>query len=108
MRLTGRFLLVTLCVFSVTACAHGARIAPSPTPPEEVSRVMPQSTSVKGVMIVEFVVLKDGKVGDVRVLRSLDPALDQSVITAIKQWRYKPGTKAGKPVDMKLTRTLNF
>ncbi len=63
---------------------------------------------IQGVVWVECVVMADGVVGDVRVIRSLDSALDQEAIKAAKQWRFKPGMKDGKPVPVLVTLELNF
>jgi TonB family protein len=41
---------------------------------------------VQGVVIVEAVVDRHGRVEDVRVLRSI-PLLDRAAITAVRQWR---------------------
>src|SRR5262245_55508602 len=59
---------------------------------------------IEGVVVLEVVVLADGKVGDVKVIKSLDPTygLDQQAIKAMKQWFFKPGTKDGKPVAVRV------
>jgi TonB family protein len=55
---------------------------------------------IHGVMLLEGVVRPDGTVGDVQVARSLDPlfGLDQEALRAVRQWRFTPGMKDGKPV----------
>ena len=56
------------------------------------------------------VVLPDGTVGKVEVVRSLDSAfgLDQEAIKAAKQWRFAPGTRFGEPVAVLVTIELTF
>ena len=39
-----------------------------------------------------------GRVRDVHVTRSLDKRLDQNAIDAVKQWKFKPAMRDGKPV----------
>jgi hypothetical protein len=48
--------------------------------------------------------------GDVRVTRSLDATngLDAAAVAAVKQWKFKPGTKDGKPVRVMVTGMLTF
>jgi TonB family protein len=52
----------------------------------------------------------DGTVGDVRVIRSLDSTfgLDQNAIKAVRQWRFEPGSQAGKPVPVIVSVELTF
>jgi len=76
----------------------------------------PQYTSdamrakVQGAVVVECVVLADGSVGDVRVVRSLDPTfgLDQQAVAAARKWRFTPGTRLGQPVAVLVTIELTF
>jgi len=65
---------------------------------------------IEGVVILEVVVQKDGTVGDVRVMRSLDAAtgLDNEAINAARQWRFKPSTLGGEPIDIYVTLELAF
>jgi protein TonB len=37
-----------------------------------------------------------------------DPRLAAAALDAVKQWRYEPILKDGKPVDFKATVTINF
>ena len=65
---------------------------------------------VQGVVLVEAVVLPDGSVGDVTVVRSLDRVfgLDEEAIKAARQWRFLPGTRFGEPVAVLVTIELSF
>src|SRR3954462_15562541 len=50
---------------------------------------------IEGTVGLETVVLSDGTVGDVKVLKSLDSiyGLDANAVKAMKQWAFKPGMK---------------
>ena len=65
---------------------------------------------VQGVVLVEAVVLPDGTVGDVTVIRSLDKVfgLDEEAIKAARQMRFLPGTRFGAPVAVLVTIELSF
>lgn len=65
---------------------------------------------VQGVVLVEAVVLPDGSVGDVTVVRSLDRVfgLDEEAMRAARQWRFLPGTRFGEPVAVLVTIELSF
>ena len=54
--------------------------------------------------VLEAVVLSDGTVGTVTVVRSVDSyfGLDEQAFKAVKQWLFKPGLKDGKPVPVRV------
>ena len=62
---------------------------------------------VQGVVILETVIDSQGRVEDVRVLRSI-PLLDKAAITAVQQWRYSPLLLNGVPARFVLTVTVSF
>jgi TonB family protein len=65
---------------------------------------------IEGVVGLKCIVERDGSVGPVRVVRSLDAAsgLDDAALAAVKQWRFAPGTKNGAPVRVEITVELSF
>ena len=84
--------------------------------PIPIKEIKPQYTAdamrakVQGTVLLECVVLADGSVGRVDVVRSLDPTfgLDQEAVKAAKQWRFQPGTRFGEPVAVLVTIELTF
>ena len=86
------------------------------TIPQLVREVKPSYTAdamrakVQGTVWLECVVMPDGSVGRVQVVRSLDSTfgLDQEAIKAAKQWRFRPGTRFGEPVPVLITIELAF
>jgi TonB family protein len=84
--------------------------------PRILREVKPQYTAdamrakVQGTVLLECVVLPDGTVGRVDVVKSLDPTfgLDQEAVKAAKQWRFQPGTRLGEPVAVLVTIELTF
>jgi TonB family protein len=89
------------------------RVGGAVTPPAQTKRVNPpyppeaQAAGVQGVVIMEATIGADGKVSDVRVLRSI-PLLDQAAMDAVRQWEYAPTVLNGTPVPVLMTVTLNF
>ena len=65
---------------------------------------------IEGKVGLDIVVLADGRVGDVTVSESLDSVhgLDKNAVTAMKQWEFKPGTKDGKPVAVRVSVSITF
>jgi protein TonB len=82
--------------------------------PIEISRVKPQypeaarKARMQGVVILEAIITKVGNVESVRVLRGLNPLLDNAAMRAVQQWKYKPATFNGRPVPVYLTVTVTF
>jgi TonB family protein len=67
-----------------------------------------KASGVQGLVTLECVVLPSGRVGDVAVKKSLEPTLDQAAIRAMRQWRFTPGTKDGKPVPVQVEVEMTF
>ena len=65
---------------------------------------------VQGVVWLRCIVLPDGTVSRVEVVRSLDSTfgLDQEAVKAARQWRFMPGTRLGEPVSVRVTIELTF
>jgi len=53
-------------------------------------------------------VRRDGSVGNVRVVRSLDPGLDRSAMDAVRQWRFSPAHRHGEAVDLLVEVSVRF
>lgn len=65
---------------------------------------------IQGDVELEVVVLEDGTVGPVRVVKSLDRAsgIDDAAIEAAKKSRFKPGMRDGKPVATRVFMNISF
>ena len=65
---------------------------------------------VQGVVLLSAVVLADGTVGEVTVVRSLDTqyGLDNSAVSAARQWLFNPGTKDGIAVAVRVSIEMSF
>jgi len=47
-------------------------------------------------------------VGDVRILEGFEARLDENARIALQQWRFRPGTKDGTPVDIEAVVRVPF
>jgi protein TonB len=66
------------------------------------------SARIRGVVILEANVDQDGRVLDVKVLRTANRLLDDAAITAVRQWQYRPLILNGAPQPFVLTVVLTF
>lgn len=89
------------------------RIGPgliSPVKTRHVPPVYPPlalASRTQGTVILEAVIAENGRVRDVRVLRSI-PVLDQAAVEAVRQWEFTPTKLYGEPVPIVMTVTVNF
>ena len=64
---------------------------------------------VQGRVMVDFIVDKEGKVTDVRVVRSVDPELDEEAVRVVSASpRWKPGRMGGQKVRASVTIPVEF
>ncbi len=80
----------------------------------EDSRTLPdypeaaQRAGREGVVVIKAVIDESGRVTDPKVLRSLDPILDEAALAAVRRWRFHPATRLGKPVRVNYILTVDF
>jgi TonB family protein len=85
-------------------------------PPRLIQEVKPKYTSdamrakITGSVELSAIVETDGSVSSVAVFGSVDPwlGLDESALTAMKQWQFAPGTRNGEPVRTQVTVEMTF
>ena len=65
---------------------------------------------VQGSVVLAAVVLPDGTVGEVTILRSLDETfgLNAQAVLAVRQWLFNPGMKDGVAVAVRVTIEMTF
>ena len=68
-----------------------------------------EENGVQGVVHVRYAVERDGSITDVKVMKSVDPALDKEAVRVIKSMpRWKPGKQKGETVRVRLTVPVTF
>jgi TonB family protein len=85
-------------------------------PPRIRRKVDPQYSAdamrakIQGVVVLTAIVQRDGRVTDIRVIRSLDRSfgLDMKAIEAARKWEFYPGTRFGEPVPVLVYLELEF
>jgi len=63
---------------------------------------------LEGTVVLEAVITASGAVQEIRLLRSVNPLLDDAAERAVRQWRYRPATLNGRAVPVYLTVTVRF
>lgn len=83
--------------------APKAIYAPDPEFSEEARKAKYQGTV--GLWVV---IGPDGRVRDMKVVRSLGMGLDQKAVEAVRNWRFDPARKNGQPVPVQVNIEVNF
>jgi TonB family protein len=81
------------------------------TPPVALERVAPQfeaGRSVRGAVLLGGVVTPEGKIINIRVLRSLDPVIDERAVDAFRQYKFSPALLNAKAVFATYREELTF
>jgi periplasmic protein TonB len=63
---------------------------------------------IRGNVTLAMIVTAEGKVRDLKVIKSLDKDLDKQALAAVSTWRFEPATKDGKPVAVYLSTDVTF
>ena len=64
--------------------------------------------NIGGTVILYAVIHRDGTIGEVRVLRSVDDRLDRFAAQALGMWQFDPAMKNGVPVEVEATFWIPF
>ena len=84
------------------------------TPPMPVHTADPQFSEyarrnkIQGTVVLQFIVDSNGLPQNVEVVKPIGYGLDQNAVESVRQYRFKPAMKNGRPVPAYLTVVVNF
>lgn len=89
--------------------------APGIDPPEALERAAPpypesaRLAGAEGFVDVAFTVLRDGRVGWVRILRA-EPSgfFEAAALGGVRDWRFEPAVRDGQPVECRIQTRVRF
>ncbi len=86
------------------------RVGPGVTPPQAIRVVSLKGQSVArhGTVVLDVVLLEDGTPKILRILQSLDTALDERALRTFEQWRFSPAMKGGHPIKVRMNAEVRF
>jgi TonB family protein len=76
-------------------------------PPAEYSEEG-RAKRIAGNVELRLIVTAKGEPKNISVVKSLGSGLDEKAVEALKQWRFKPATKDGKPVAVVIAVEVAF
>jgi TonB family protein len=94
----------------ITYSVAGGVLAPVPekqTVPPYTAEA--RKAGIEGTLELQGIIRKDGSIDRVRIVRGLGHGLDESALRLItSEWRFRPGTLNGSPVDVRATIEIRF
>jgi protein TonB len=92
-------------IFSLSDLDQKPRVVYQPAPiyPPELAR-----KNMQGTVYVLFIVDKTGRTRDLKVQKSTHPAFNNPALKAVKQWKFEPGKRKGKPVQFRMRVPITF
>jgi TonB family protein len=63
---------------------------------------------VEGEVVLYAVIRGDGSVDSIQLVRGIDEQLDANAMEALGQWKFRPATKQGTPVDLEAIVHIPF
>jgi TonB family protein len=106
MRNVSSICLGLLGFLAVSASAQN-RIGAGVSAPVLIQKVEPRysrlalKAKVQDGLLLSVEVSEDGRAHNIKIARpSIDPELDRQGILAVEQWRFQPGMRDGKPVNV--------
>jgi len=87
---------------------NGVKLGRSISAPDPEYSETARQKKINGTVILAIAINASGTVDDVKVLQSVEPGLDQNAVYAVKQWKFTPATKDGKPVGVQIPVSVGF
>jgi len=66
------------------------------------------SDHVEGEVILYAILRSDGSVDSIQLVRGIDEQLDANAMNALSQWKFRPATKQGAPVELEAIVHIPF
>src|SRR5882762_4197276 len=106
--------LMLLCLAGLMGNAVAFAQAQETKPPKPIHRVDPTypdsaiGKGIEGTVLVSLTIPPDGIPKDVKIAKGFQPDFDQAAIDAVRQWRFRPASKGGKPLEVSVTLEVVF
>ena len=88
--------------------------SPDLSAPSPIRKVDPKypptliNEHVEGEVVLYAVIRRDGSIDSIQLVRGLDEDLDKNAMDALSQWKFRPATRQGEPVDLEAIIHIPF
>jgi TonB family protein len=95
---------------STSPAAQPSKVGGDVLPPTPIFRPEPPTDkgSKHGTVQIQVLIDTNGFVSEAKVIKSLEPERDESALTTVRLWRFRPATLHGLPVAMRAIIDINF
>ena len=80
-----------------------ARVRQAPTYPYDMRRA-----GINGTVVIEFIINTEGDVIQTNIVRSSHREFEMPALQAVSKWKFKPGRKGGRVVNVRASQLLEF
>jgi protein TonB len=80
-----------------------ARVRQAPNYPYDMRRA-----GINGTVVVEFIINTEGDVIQTQIVRSSHREFEMPALQAVQKWKFKPGRKGGRVVNVRASQLLEF
>lgn len=87
---------------------NGVKLGRALSVPDPEYSESARQAKINGTVFLAVAINARGTVDAVKVVRSVEPGLDQNAMDAVKQWKFTPATKDGKLVAVQVDMTVEF
>jgi len=117
--LAGFVLVVPFLVLMINTANGGIgggvfRVGGGVSPPRALDTPDPEyseearKAKYQGTCVLWLIVGPDGRPRDIKIARSLGLGLDEKAIEAVRNWKFEPAMKDGKPVAVQINVEVSF
>jgi TonB family protein len=110
---------IIACGLAALTCLTAAaqpvfRLGSDITPPFVITKAPPnyspeaRMAKLEGSVLLSVVIGADGQPTDIQVVRPLGLGLDESAMENVRAWQFKPGSRSGSPVAVRVNEEVFF
>jgi protein TonB len=90
---------------------RGSEELAGPVPLRKVDPKYPpalRAQRVEGEVVLYALIRRDGSVDSIRVLKGVDPQLDQNAMEALARWQFLPARRNAQPIELEAVIHIPF
>ena len=87
---------------------NGVKLGRAVSAPDPDYAESARQKKIQGCVMLAVAISATGTVDAVKVVKPLEPGLDQKAVEAVQQWKFTPATKDGKPIAVQIPISIGF